>query len=139
MQIHVPDRFKGRGIVTSAGGIAYFTSGYVNLRHIRETLKSDIPIEVVNQSTTTRIILLICCQVFYAGAAELTPEIVAFTQARFEHVRFVDISQAALLHGIPMNGYQIKIWSVVLSSFEEVCRVVMWCDVIRCDVMRCGM
>ena len=96
-------RFKGKGIVTTAGGIEFFTSAYVNLRAIRESVKCTLPIEV-----------------FYAGPKELSPEIISHMHSHFDNIKFIDITKAAIVKDISMTGYQIKIFSIILSSFEEV-------------------
>jgi alpha 1,2-mannosyltransferase len=96
--------FKGKGLVFTAGGREYFTSLYVNLRHIRDTLKSDIPIEV-----------------FYAGAGELSMEAIEHLEQEFGDVTVRNIYTVP---GGPqegtMKGYQIKAAAILLSKFKEI-------------------
>ena len=87
----------------TGGGLTYFTSAYVNLRVIKDKHKCTLPIEV-----------------FYAGPHELSQEAVDAMHDLFDDVKFIDITKAAVVSNIPMNGYQIKIFSIILSSFEEV-------------------
>ena len=86
----------------TTGGLAYFTSTYVNLRVIRELHRSSIPIEVA-KTNLIKNMFEVCMQVFYAGADELTPSLIAFMEKSFDNVRFIDITQLPLLRGIDMK------------------------------------
>jgi hypothetical protein len=92
-----------KGIVLAAGGMGYFTSVYINIRVIRERLNCPLPIEV-----------------FYAGEDEMPREALDFMHQHFSNVRFIDIQTVTGAPQISMKGYQIKVFSVILSSFKEV-------------------
>lgn len=97
-------RFSGQGIVICAGGLERLTQAYVNIRVIRDTLHSKLPIEV-----------------YYAGDIELTPAIAQYMHAHLDNVKFIDIySIPDIPANISMNGYQIKPVAIFFSSFEEV-------------------
>ena len=70
-------RFRGKGIVMSAGGRGLFAQTYVLVRHLRETLNCTLPIEV-----------------FYAGAEELPHAAIDDMERRFDQVRLVDAATA---------------------------------------------
>ena len=96
----------------TAGRMAYFTSAYINIRVIRDLHKSALPIEV-----------------FYAGVDEISQPIVDYMHKAFRDVTFIDIYKVRdIPDGVPMNGFQIKVFSILFSSFEEV----LWLD---CDDM----
>ena len=97
------NRFKGKGIVMTGGGLSYFTTTYVNLRTIRDKHKCTLPIEV-----------------FYAGEEEMSKTMIEFMHVKFANVRFIDIMKQPVLEGLDMKGYQIKAFAILLSSFKEV-------------------
>lgn len=100
------NRFKGRGIVLSAGRRSYFTSAYVTIRALRGHLKCTLPIEV-----------------FYCGADELPSSAIAHMEKAYQ-VKFVDVTMVPGAKGVNLAGYQLKAFAIRLSSFEEV----LWLD-----------
>eukprot|EP00040_Diaphanoeca_grandis_P033971 m.209000 g.209000 ORF g.209000 m.209000 type:complete len:482 (-) comp33026_c0_seq9:249-1694(-) len=100
------NRFKGRGIVMSAGGRMYFTSVYVTIRTLREVNKCTLPIEV-----------------FYHGNDELPHSAIEHMTTTY-NVKFIDITTLPAAKGINLRGYQMKAFSLYLSSFEEA----LWLD-----------
>ncbi len=86
----------------AAGGMGYFTSAYVNIRVIREVHGCMLPIEV-----------------FYAEK-EMSKHIIDYMESTFKNVKFVDIQRVPGAPDMSMKGYQIKIFSILLSSFKEV-------------------
>lgn len=99
-------RFSGRGIVLSAGGRIYFTSAYVTIRVLRDVHKCTLPIEV-----------------FYNGPEEL-PQSAIDLMTKTYNVRFVDVTKFAETEDVNLKGYQLKAFTIYLSSFEEV----LWLD-----------
>ena len=92
----------------TAGGRKYFACTYVNIRLLRDVHRCQLPIEV-----------------FYAGADEMSLEAVQYMERTFSGVTFVDVYRAkGFPAGVSMKGYQIKIFAMLLSSFEEV----FWLD-----------
>ena len=89
----------------TAGGRKYFTSAYINIRVLRDTLKCKLPIEV-----------------FYAGPEEMPDSAIEFMESTFENVKFVDIYQVAggpSPDKVSMKGYQIKVFSMIYSSNQR--------------------
>eukprot|EP00041_Stephanoeca_diplocostata_P018706 m.394834 g.394834 ORF g.394834 m.394834 type:complete len:597 (-) comp21095_c0_seq1:316-2106(-) len=103
---HHAMEYHGKGIVMSAGRRMYFTSAYVTIRALRDIHKCTLPIEV-----------------FYNGMDELPSSAISHMESRYE-VKFVDITQFPLAANINLKGYQMKAFSIFLSSFEEV----LWLD-----------
>ena len=92
----------------SAGRLKYFTSAYINIRVLRETAMCTLPIEV-----------------FYVGDIELPRAAVDHMHASFKDVTFIDITRVkGLPAGLELNGYQIKPFAMLLSSFAEI----LWMD-----------
>lgn len=93
---------SGRGIVTCAGGARLFTSAYVLIRILRETLACRLPI-----------------QLWHFGGEELSP---VMRSLLLRHdVELVDA--AAVLEALPANisnGWQLKAYAVANSRFAEV-------------------
>lgn len=93
---------SGRGIVTCAGGARYFTSAYVLVRLLRETLGCALPI-----------------QLWHLGGEELSPAMRALLSGL--DVELVDA--AGVLERFPADirdGWQLKAYAVAYSRFEEV-------------------
>lgn len=99
-------RFTHRGIVFSAGGRMYFTSVYVTIRVLRDVHGCTLPIEV-----------------FYCGEDELPQSAIAHMTQQYA-VRFVDVTAHPEAKGVHLKGYQLKAFTIYLSSFEEV----LWLD-----------
>ncbi len=96
--------FSKRGIVLTAGGRKYFTCAYVNIRVIRETVHSTLPIEV-----------------FYGGVDEIPPHVAEFMEKAFVDVKFIDITKVdSRLRHVIWKGYVIKVLAIFFSSFREV-------------------
>ena len=58
---------------------------------------------------------------FYAGEDEMHASAVKYMETAFADVRLIDITaMSELPPGLGMRGYQIKPFSILLSSFEEV-------------------
>ena len=91
----------------AAGGRQYFNSAYITIRVIRSRLKCMLPIEV-----------------FFAGPNELPTSAINHMQRTFPNLRFVDVYDTAEMRNTrskPMlKGYQLKVFAILLSSFEEV-------------------
>jgi hypothetical protein len=106
--INGTDRFNGKGLVMTTGLRAYFTGAYVILRVIREVHKSVLPIEI-----------------YYAGKEELEDHAARFLEAKFSHLRVINIYDVQdVPKDVPMTGYQLKVYATMMSSFQEV----MWLD-----------
>ncbi len=58
-------------------------------------------------------------QIFYVGANELPQSAIAHMEVAY-NVKFVDITTFPEAAGINLQGYQLKAFSILLSSFEEV-------------------
>jgi hypothetical protein len=94
-------RFSGRGIVICAGGPSMFTNAFVLLRVLRQVYRSSLPVEV-----------------WHLGP-ELSSYMASLLEA--EGARIVDAR--AVLAEYPANiedGWQLKIYSLIHSSFREV-------------------
>lgn len=97
-----PDGLSGRGIVTCAGGARLFTSAYVLIRLLRETLRCKLPIEV-----------------WSFGADEMTDHMRHLLEAL--DVTLVDADKVLVRHPARVsNGWQLKPYSILHSSFAEV-------------------
>jgi len=92
-------RFRGRGIVTCAGGPRYFTCAWVLVRMLRDVLKTNLPI-----------------QVWHLGAAEMDPLMRALLERYGAEV--VDACSAGC--GPPPAGHAIKPFAILHSRFEEL-------------------
>lgn len=93
---------SGRGIVTCAGGARLFTSAYVLIRILRETLACGLPI-----------------QLWHFGGEEISPVMRALL--RRHDVELVDAT--AVLEVFPADirdGWQLKAYAVANSRFAEV-------------------
>jgi hypothetical protein len=93
---------SGRGIVICAGGERLFTSAYVLLRVLRETLGCTLPI-----------------QLWHFGGEELSPAMRALLVPL--NVELVDAT--AFLEDYPAdigNGWQLKSYALLQSRFAEV-------------------
>jgi hypothetical protein len=93
---------SGRGIVTCAGGTRYFTSAYVLVRLLRETLGCTLPM-----------------QLWHLGGDELSPAMRGLLSGL--DVELVDA--AGVLERYPAqirDGWQLKAYAVAYSRFEEV-------------------
>ena len=99
-------RFSGKGIVTTLTfGRVYFTNVYIALRVLRESVHSQLPIEVM----------------YAAEDGPPPPSIIAHMHATFKDVKFIDLHNVAdFPAGLNLKGYQIKPFAIMYSSFEEV-------------------
>ena len=89
-------------------GRTYFTCAYLSIRMLRDYHHSTLPIEV-----------------FYAADNEISPAFIAAIEASFSNVKFTDIYKTRDFPvGVSMNGFQIKAFSLLMSSFEEA----LWLD-----------
>ena len=93
-------RFKGRGIVTCAGGSRYFTCVWVLVRVLRDMIKTTLPI-----------------QVWHRGAMEIDPPMRALLE-RY-HVEVVDASTIES-HPMPHERWALKPFAILHSRFQEV-------------------
>ena len=100
-------RFRGKGIVITAGRRMYFTAAYVTISVLRRKVKSELPIEV-----------------FYGGEEELPQVAIEHMENEFANVKFVDLSAIPQAQGVDIFGYQMKALAIYFSSFEEV----LWLD-----------
>lgn len=101
-------RFSGKGIVMTTGTMKYFTGAYVILRVIRDIQKSTLPIEV-----------------FYSGPEEMDENAIKYFKEAFPDVKLINIYDVMEMpQDVTMKGYQLKVFSILLSSFKEV----VWVD-----------
>lgn len=84
----------------------YFTSAYVTLRVLRQLVNCTLPIEI-----------------FYVGNQEMPPAAVDHMHETYD-ARFIDITAFPEARNVNLQGYQLKAFSILLSSFEEV----LWMD-----------
>ena len=86
--------------------LKYLTSAYVTLRALRNSVNSSLPVEV-----------------FYAGNTRAPRGWLEQMEAEFTDVRFIDIYQRRGVDfptTLELEGYQLKFFAIMLSSFEEV-------------------
>jgi hypothetical protein len=96
------EQFAGDGIVIVAGGPLYYTNAWVCLTMLRRVLGCRLPI-----------------QVWYLGAAEMTPYMVELLQ-RFD-VECVDLLEVSRRHHTPIvGGWQAKPFAILHSPFKSV-------------------
>ena len=89
--------YCGKGIVIPAGGVYYLTNAYINLHMLRDS-GCQLPVEI-----------------WYIGTKEIVPAIM--DQLTKMGAVCKDITEH-FSHSI--NGYEVKIHSIIASSFEEV-------------------
>ena len=91
-----------RGIVTCAGGVRLFTSAYVLIRVLRETLGCDLPV-----------------QLWHFGGSEITP---AMRHILHQYdVELVDVTSVPEFDGSKVaDGWQLKAFAIYHSRFSEV-------------------
>jgi ADP-heptose:LPS heptosyltransferase len=94
-----PSRFSGRGIVICGGGLRYLPSVYINIKMLRAH-GCRLPVELWHR-------------------AHEVPEAVRQLLER-EGVTFRDASDKSLMTGAPKSGWELKSYSIVHTSFEEV-------------------
>lgn len=107
-------KWNGKGIVIPSGGTIYLFNALMNIRYIREELKSDIPIEI-----------------WYLGKKEIKKHL--FTEIeKFKNIKFIDAletfkeTDSPIRKVVPtksiasINGWMLKIHSMIYSSFEEI-------------------
>jgi hypothetical protein len=92
-------RFSGAGIVLCAGGRTYFTCAWV-LTNLLRHLGCGLPIEV-----------------WYRGRQEMNDEMRRLLES-VPGVRCMNAAEHG--HGCRLNGWEIKPYAVIHSSFEEV-------------------
>jgi hypothetical protein len=96
------DEFSGKGIVICAGGARIFTSAYVLIRVLRETLGCALPIEV-----------------WHFGSEEISPAMAAILES-------LGVSRVDALPLITekapriRDGWQLKSFALLWSRFSEV-------------------
>lgn len=96
------ERFSGRGIVICAGGTRILTNAYVLVRVLREVVGCALPIEI-----------------WHLGRAEM-PDVIAGVFSRLG-CRIVDAHRVmAQFPGEVQDGWQLKTYALIHSSFEEV-------------------
>lgn len=99
-KIHAyPGGFSGRGIVICGGGLRYIPSVYINIRMLREH-GCSLPVELWHRTNEV-------------------PEAVRHL-LHCEGVILKDASDKSLMTGVPKSGWELKSYSIVHSSFEEV-------------------
>ena len=92
---------SGRGIVTCAGGMKYFPSGWVLVRRLRD-LGCKLPIEW-----------------WYLGRDEMAPRMIRLLEAY--GVRCVNAYEVARREvGSRLCGWSLKLFAIAHSAFEEV-------------------
>lgn len=98
-------KYSGKGIVSAITfGQKYLSCLYITLKVIREHVHSKLPIEV-----------------FYYARDPVPTQILQHLQSTFSNVKFLDLQKIpGLPSDLSLNGYQVKAFSIVFSSFEEV-------------------
>lgn len=101
-------RFHGKGVVLCVTlERRGFTQLYVNLRVLTQTVKCSVPIEVMYWLQDGAI-------------ATLPPSVFKLLHSTFPNVIFTDLRTKELPKGLSMKGFQIKVFSILFSQFEEV-------------------
>jgi glycosyltransferase involved in cell wall biosynthesis/ADP-heptose:LPS heptosyltransferase len=96
-----PDNFQGKGIVICAGGITYFTNAWVCINMLRQ-LGCTLPI-----------------QLWHIGPHEVDGMMKSLLKPM--GVECIDVLEVAKRHPMrQLNGWSIKPYAVLHSSFEEV-------------------
>jgi alpha 1,2-mannosyltransferase len=113
----VADSWTGRGLVFLSGGFLYLSNAYMNIRFIREFLKSQVPIEV-----------------WYFGKKEINKRLFAAIK-NLGNIDFVDIEEKQKLFPMKgsnlerimhekcpatMDGWRNKSYAILHSRFREV-------------------
>jgi len=94
-------RFAGAGIVTCAGGRSYFPCAWVLVNVLRD-LGCQLPIEV-----------------WHRGAKEMNPRMQSLLES-VDGVRCMDASQGHPPLASALDGWEIKPYAIIHSSFEHV-------------------
>lgn len=94
-------KFEGKGIVTIAGGTKYFACGYMLIYQLRK-LGCKLPI-----------------QVWYLGRREMD-SIQARLLTELGDVELIDAMEVVGDRARILGGWQLKIWAILESKFEEV-------------------
>jgi alpha 1,2-mannosyltransferase len=100
-------RYRGRGIVLCAGGLVHLANAYVCMKFLREF--TSLPIEL-----------------FFAGGAEMPPEVRELLRRDFAPITLTDITNPELRAVYPFlpvdhfRGVQIKPYALLQASFEEI-------------------
>jgi len=95
--------WSGRGIVMPSGGIRYLTNAYLNIKYIREILKSDIPIEI-----------------WYLGDNEKIDFLFELI-GKLNNITFIDAHQYRKSYPFNnLNGWELKIYAIIYSKFQEI-------------------
>jgi len=99
----IAENWSGRGIVMPSGGIKYLTNAYLNIRYIREILKSDIPIEI-----------------WYLGSNEKIDFLFKLIND-LGNITFIDAYNHRESYPFNnLNGWELKIYAIIYSKFEEI-------------------
>lgn len=97
-----PDNFKGRGIVTCAGGEEYFPPAYVMISMLRKH-GCDLPV-----------------QIWYLGEKELSVPMKKLA-SELDNVELVDAYKVAEKDPMrKLGGWECKVFSIMNSPFQEV-------------------
>lgn len=97
------NNWSGYGIVMPAGGIRYLSNAYLNIRYIRNILKSDIPIEIWYLGPNEKIEHLFDA-IYNLGN-------VIFIDA-YEHKKKYPFNN--------LNGWELKSYAIIHSKFKEI-------------------
>lgn len=94
----------GKCIVMSSGGMKYLTNAYLNIRYIRDVLKSNIPI-----------------QIWYLGEKEKISSVFDDLNNRYENIEFIDSEEVKKTFPFAKSGgWENKIYSIVHCKYKEV-------------------
>lgn len=113
--VSVP-RATGRGIVMCAGGKKYLAEAYASLRTVRNR-GCTLPVEI-----------------FYVGREEMpSSDCAALFHENIGNVTFRDATSYVIgkVRPTKLRGYEIKPYSILLSSFDEILMLDADCGVLR--------
>lgn len=94
----------GKCIVISSGGLKYLTNAYLNIRYIRDVLKSNLPI-----------------QIWYLGEKEKIDIIFNDLSSRYDNVEFINSEEVQKTYPFAKSGgWENKIYSIAHCKYTEV-------------------
>lgn len=100
--------WSGTGIVIPAGGIKYGANAYINIRYIKDTLRSELPIELWSANRDEQI----HARIIFNDLKKRYGDEIKLINAE-------DVSRIYPFDG-NLQGYPIKPFAIFHSSFEEI-------------------
>jgi len=95
---------SGKCIVMPAGGLKYLTNAYLNIRYIRDTLQSNIPI-----------------QIWYIGKEEKIDSIFNDLSNRYSNIEYIDSTEYAKIFPFKkLHGWENKIYAITHCKYNEI-------------------